>query len=108
MHIMQIVEVRLLGSAQDALSYAAYMRTSDWLKTWSCLSNFKAVIAEDLEEAFKACRKQLDQLLVPFSLRSVGLRPEYFEFKVADQEVKDGTFWMSPAATRASWFPVKG
>lgn len=107
MHITQIVEVKLRGSAKDSLSYNAVTSVEEWLKQWTCLKNFKAIISDTEEQGIEKCREMLRAELVPSWLQYRGVMPEHFSFEVSSQEVdKDGRFWLSSTVRFLREYPV--
>ncbi len=93
MHIAQIAEVKLKGSAADKIPHSAYIETVAWLKQWTPQANFKAVIASDLDSAISVLRADLQKTLLPSFLRCRGVLPEHFTFQVCHQAAEDGRFW---------------
>lgn len=94
MIVAQVIKVSLKPSAQRTLSFEAYTRTVEWLKTWTPRGNFKAVIAEDREQAVKLLRQDLQEKLIPSWLaREQGVSADVFQFQIAYEAVEDGRFW---------------
>lgn len=106
LHVAQIARVSLRGTAADTLSHSAYTRTQEWLGQWSPERVFKAVIAENRAAAIEGCRIDLQRELVPPFLRSLGVRPEHFLFRISDQKAINGRFWVSSAIVCGTDFEV--
>lgn len=108
MHIAQVVNVSLVGSASGQLSYDAYNATKQWLTQWTPQANFKAVIASDLVECIRVIADDLRTTLVPHYLARYGVKPEHFKFNVSEQSVVDGRFWMSTQVVRGTDYYLRG
>ena len=103
MYITQVVEVKLRDSAKDSLSYNVVTSVEEWLKQWTCLGNFKAIISNTREQGIEKCRKMLRAELVPPWLAHRGVKPE----QVSPQEVdKDGRFWLSAGLRIMRDYPI--
>lgn len=107
MHMAAISEVKLRPSAADALTHTTYQRTNDWLKQWTPENNFKAVVAGSFTEALDVLRVDLKATMIPNFLASSGVKPEHFEFRVIEQEIRDGRFWSYRASPTSTWFLVQ-
>lgn len=107
MNIVQVVHIRLTERAKYELSKASYDRAEEWLKHWTPVGNFQAVIAESREEALKAATKMLHESLCPSWMRKEsGVFPWHFEFEVSHQEVKNSRFWMSTQIVWCHWHQI--
>lgn len=107
MYITQVVEVNLRDSAKDSLSYNVVTSVEEWLKQWTCLGNFKAIISDTREQGIEKCREMLRAELVPPWLAHRGVKPEHFSFEVSSQEVdKDGRFWLSSSLRIMRDYPI--
>ena len=51
MFIMQITHLRLSPIAAEELSKSKYDEVQRWLKSWTCLNNYEAVVGETYDEA---------------------------------------------------------
>lgn len=93
MVIMQVVEIGLRCCAGNNLSKNRYDSVSEWLKHWSPINNFQAVIAPNECAALEMTRDELRANLLPSFMADISL--DNFYFKVSSQEVIDNRFWLS-------------
>ena len=86
MFIMQITHLRLSPIAAEELSKSKYDEVQRWLKSWTCLNNYEAVVGETYDEALFNLKQQVKHY-------DQTVRSYHFEFKHSAVEVKDNKFW---------------
>lgn len=106
MQIVQVTRIALKGNAKSLISAEAYDEVKSWLPQWTPVNNYKAVIADTLQEGVARYQKELSEKLVPWFLSNKGVLPEHFEFTVTYQEIEDGRFWHQPSTELLTRFPV--
>lgn len=90
--VMRVSKVELSSSAEHEISHAAYKEVQQWLTSFTCAANFKAVIG-DFDDCIKILRDDMKTNLVPGWLVNMGVKPEHFVFFVSGDRVVDGRFW---------------
>lgn len=104
MHLMQIVEIRLLGRADNVLTMAQHTRVMEWLKNWTPQGNFKAVIGLSRQDCVDKLRLMLQGGLVPAWLE--GVDAKLFEFRVGEAEVDPAGWFWPPGSLASQWWKV--
>lgn len=108
MHIMQIVEVRLHTSAGNDLTLNDYGYVQDWLTHWTPRSNIQARIDESREACLERLKGWMKGDLMPCFIRAIkGIKVSHFEFRVSEQKVVDGWFWMPSSISCCTWYRVE-
>lgn len=105
MNVMQIVAVRLKQETENKITKQQYDQITEWLKQWTCITNFQAILAESREKALEECRKDLKEKLLPYWLKD-KIMPSMFEFEVSEQTVVNNRFWMSSKVVWSHWHSI--
>lgn len=107
--IASVIGVRLSNLAEEELSFKEYTAQKKAFEGISCFNKIRSVIGTDLKDCLKKLTKTtIEDLYLRNGIREGTLKVHHFEIKVADQELKDGTFWNGYELTgaRGSWFAL--
>jgi hypothetical protein len=95
MILIKIKEVCLSDIAKNKMSYASYIRATEWLKSWTCENNFKAFLANDIDEANDYCKRQLNEIIPSWALAPNDWLPSYFHIAFVKIDIPENRqFWL--------------